>query len=307
MKLQNRELLAVGVFGRGSRVGNRIETLLQGGRTFSPRASLARVAASTAALAGLVIAASFAPRWIALAQEQPTPRFEVASIREGGASRIGGEGRRREQIDPEPTRLIMRNVSLSSCLQWAYGVKPYQISGPISLTKDRYDIAATTGSPVAEGELRKMLQQLLSERFRIAFHRENRVKPVYVLKAGRTGPKLRPAQDGNDKGASYAAPGFQVVDGAFVFEGTSMPELADRLSDLMNVGRPVIDESGIHGVFDIAIKLAASNVELKRGMLNQDGLSIFTALEEQLGLKLVAARRPVDILVIDHVERPSAN
>src|SRR6266853_2169885 len=88
MRIESRELLAVGIFGRKSNLGDRIEMLLRRGRTFSPRVSSARVGVSAAALSGLVLAGSLAPRWIAFAQQQPRPSFEVASIKAGDPSAL---------------------------------------------------------------------------------------------------------------------------------------------------------------------------------------------------------------------------
>jgi uncharacterized protein (TIGR03435 family) len=92
-----------------------------------------------------------------------------------------------------------------------------------------------------------------------------------------------------------------VEDGNFVFRNTSIPEFADELSQLRDIDRPVVDHTGIKGVFDITLKGAAS------AMLQPDGPSLFTLVQEQLGLKLVSTKAPIDVLVIDHAEQPSVN
>jgi hypothetical protein len=91
MRTESRELLAVGILGGKSRIGDRIEILLRRGRTFSPRTSAGSVLASAVVLSGLMLAGSLAPRWIAFAQEQPRPSFEVASVKPGDSldQRVG--------------------------------------------------------------------------------------------------------------------------------------------------------------------------------------------------------------------------
>jgi len=230
------------------------------------------------------------------------PAFEVASIKPSAVMRAAGEGGSRNRIQYSPERLTMWNVDLGDCVQWAYGVKFYQISGPKSPIAERYDIEAKAPGPVAASQLRMMLQDLLVKRFRLALHRETKSVPVYELVVAKRGPKLAAAKAESDLSPTHAAESLpRVKDGSFVFQETSMAEFAAKLSMLRGVDRPVVDRTGIQGYFDITLKTAASAI------LEKDGPSLFTLVEEQLGLKVAAATAPLEMLVIDHAEKPSEN
>jgi len=221
------------------------------------------------------------------------PVFEVASIRSHKpAAAVEG----RESIDSVPGSLTIRNASLNACIKWAYLVRDYQISGPAWLTAEKYDITAKAAGPAPLNQLRQMLRTLLTDRFQLQFHRETKELPVYALVAAKSGPKLHKAEPGGNTG-------MKGENGAFVFHGTSMPQFADDLSILSQVGRPVLDRTGIPGVFDFNLKFGESNDEMKRALIAGDGASVFTLIQEQLGLKLEARKGPVEMLVIDHVER----
>lgn len=255
-------------------------------------------------LAVAVIAAAAAPPVSpSRAQSVAAPRpaaFEVASIRPGAIWKAGGEGQSRSDIEFSPDSLTMRNVDLSECVQWAYSVKFYQISGlnPV----ERYDILAKAEGPVPVSRLRAMLQDLLAKRFNLVLHRETKMLRVYELVAAKGGPKLPAAKTDAEVLALHGGESLpRVEDGNFIFHNTSMPEFAETLSDLRGIDHPVVDRTGVKGVFDITLKSAAT------AMLQPDGPSLFTLLQEQLGLKLVPGRAPVEVLVIDHAQKPSAN
>ena len=223
------------------------------------------------------------------------PSFEVASIKPSQRWKAGGEGRTRETIDQSPVSLTLRNVTLGSCVQMAYGVRFYQVSGPESLTSERYDILAKAARPVSPAQMRLMLRTLLASRFKLELHRENKELPVYALVVARNGQKLENVKDAG-------RPDIRVSNGSFIFQNVSMPDFAEKLSDLRTIDRPVVDRTGIQGVFDITLKSAAS------AMLENDGPSIFTLIQEQLGLRLEAKKAPVEILVVDHAEKvPTEN
>jgi len=228
--------------------------------------------------------------------------FEVASIRANSAWKAGGEGSSRSKIEFTPDRLTMRNVDLSECIQWAYGVQFYRISRLNSLKSERYDIFAKADGPVPVRQLEAMLQDLLAKRFHLTLHRETKMLGVYALVSAKGGPKL-PAPKADD--ALLTAHSREslprVEDGNFVFHDTSMPEFAEKLSQLRDIDRPVVDRTGIKGVYDITLKGAAT------AMLQPDGASLFTLVQEQLGLKLVSAKAPIEVLVVDRAENPSLN
>jgi uncharacterized protein (TIGR03435 family) len=228
-------------------------------------------------------------------------RFEVASIRPAVIQATGGEGNSRSQIDYAADSLTMRNVDLSEMIQWAYGPKHYEVLGPGILEGPRYDIRARAGSRVEVGALREMLQGLLDSRFGLKLHSDLKRSSVYALVVAKGGPRL-----GKDKAgtvpASYQRESLpRVVGGSFVFSNVSMAEFAEQLAELRGIDFPVVDRTGIGGIYDITLKSAAS------AMLEPDGPSLFTLIQEQLGLKLVPAKGSVEVLIVDHAEEPSAN
>jgi len=218
------------------------------------------------------------------------PAFDVATIRPSDMSRVGGEGSRWERVEHFPTSLTIRNASLSYCIQWAYGVKFHQISGPAWLASERFDIFAKTDVPATESQSRAMLQTLLADRFKLTMHRETKELPVYDLVVGKDGPRLP-----NAKGEGKSD--LRVVDGSFVFQHTSMPEFAGKLSSFVAVDRPVFDKTGLTGVYDFTLTLAA------RAMLQDDGLSLFSIVQKEVGLRLEPRKRALEILVVDHAEK----
>jgi uncharacterized protein (TIGR03435 family) len=226
--------------------------------------------------------------------------FEVASIRPSSIWKAGGEGSSRSRIEVAPNSLTMRNVDLNECVQWAYGVRSYRISG-LRLDPERYDIFARAEGPVPVHQLELMLQDLLAKRFNLKLHHEVKMVGIYELVAAKGGPKL-PAPKLVDISPPHSSESLpRVEDGNFVFYETSMPEFADKLSQLREIDRPVVDHTGVKGIFDITWKGAAT------AMLQPDGPSLFTLLQEELGLKLTATKAPMDVLVIDHAEQPSVN
>lgn len=126
--------------------------------------------------------------------------------------------------------------------------------------------------------------------------------PVYELVVAKGGPRLPARKADSDLPADHAAESLpRVQQGSFVFENVSMAGFAAKLSLLRGIELPVVDQTHMDGVFDITLKSAAS------AMLRPDGPSLFTLLEEQLGLRLVSAKAPMEMLVIEHVNRPSEN
>jgi uncharacterized protein (TIGR03435 family) len=234
--------------------------------------------------------------------EFPPAAFEVSSIKPAAIWKAGGEGSKRAKIEYSPKSLSMWNVDLTDCVQWAYGVKFYQISGPGFSGSERYDILAKTESSVPVKQLRAMLQDLLEKRFHLRLHRETKLLPVYELVVAKGGPKLPAPKADNDVSPTHATESLpRVQDGSFVFQDASMTEFAARLSLLRGVDLPVIDRTDIKGVFDITLKSAAAAI------LQPDGPSVSTLVQEQLGLKLVSAKAPLEVIVIDHIGKPSEN
>lgn len=228
--------------------------------------------------------------------------FEVASIKpsdyQGGplriTARVGAAG-----ID-------FSNVTPRMCIQRAYGVKPYQLTGPEWISTERYMIVAKAASAVPEDKILLMLQTLLIERFKLAIHREAKEMPVYALVVSKNGPKLKKATD--DGATEIGADGRETV-----FERASMGQLAGVIA--RSVDRPVFDATGLQGLYNFRLAWANDGPPRPNGAAPgspeatdpDDAPSIFAALQERLGLRLEARRAPVDVLVIDHIEKPSKN
>jgi len=220
------------------------------------------------------------------------PAFEVASVRRTGQP--GPPGDIPENMDRSPGSFAMRNVTLRYALEWAYDLKDYEVSGPAWINiAEHYDIIAKAAGPATNDQMRPMLQTLLTERFQMKLHREKKELPVYVLLPGKGAPKLQPPADGD--------PNLSRNANAVTFHKFPISRLTFLLTRRMD--RPVVDMTGLNDLYDFTIDLS--------GLPPADpstGPSIFTAVEENLGLKLEARSFPVDILVIDQVERvPTEN
>jgi uncharacterized protein (TIGR03435 family) len=232
------------------------------------------------------------PAFLAICAD--TPVFEVASVKLTQHGRTP-DGWSRSSLDvTSPGRVVGVNASMEECIQWAYDVKEYQISGPLWLNADEasYDIEAKAPAGTSHEDLRRMFQNLLSERFHLALHREQRMMPVYNLVA-KDGMKLKPAATADGHGGTSSRGGH--VTGTSV----SMADIAYRFSRELN--RPVFDQTGVSGKFDFTLDYAREGHD-------DPGPSLFTAVQEQLGLKLESVKAPLDVLVIDHADRvPTGN
>jgi uncharacterized protein (TIGR03435 family) len=306
MRTKSRELLAVGIFGSKSSLAERIEILLRRGRTFSPRTSASGVAASALVLSGLMLAGSLAPRWIAFAQAPARPAFEVASVKPGNPN----NPRVSYGVDPGG-RFTAINVTLKTLIGFAYDVGPHRTLGPGWIDSQKYDIEAKPDAAFARNpdpgnslQLRLMLQSLLEERFRLTFHTETREEQVYTLAIAKGGIKLVEPTD-----AEVKDPKRGIMPGPGGVRGVAAP--ISNLTGLLSqqLGRLVIDRTGLTGKYDFELKWTpdtAYHVESNNDG-PPDGPSLFTAVQEQLGLRLESAKAPVEFLAIDHVEKPDAN
>jgi uncharacterized protein (TIGR03435 family) len=236
----------------------------------------------------------------AFAQGPATPTFEVASIRPSE----GGKG---ESIaGTQGGGLSARNARLSACIAWAYGVQDYQISGPSWLNELRFDIVAKAGSSATEADTRRMLQTLLADRFKLEFHRQSREMPALVMTVAKGGHKLKAVQTDDP-------PSFQTGKLQLTGKGATLAQLAEFLSGQLRT--PVIDQTGLTGRFDYFLDINAFVTEEIQKNLPRDGGPpmeaggiIAKAVQEQLGLKVESRKAPVEMLVIDHVEKtPTEN
>jgi bla regulator protein blaR1 len=299
---------ALGMAMPGIGLTHRIRRMLSGVPV--PRTSRPRMVGTVAVCAAA--AAILAAGTLVQAQQQSTPRpaFEVASIKPGDPNsqmfRLGSM---------PGGRFAANNASLKLLIQTAYDVRSHQISGgPNWLDSAKYDIDAKPDSatPIPAGpaggpQMRLMLQSLLEERFKLKLHRESKEELVYELVVARGGPTLREATDS----LKQQRRGMRMGRGQLT--GTSAPIaiLVNQLSQ--QLGSSVIDRTGLTGQYDFELKWTGEFSQPQGGLADAgpqpglDGPSIFTAIQEQLGLKLESTKGPVDVLVIDHAEQPSEN
>ena len=228
---------------------------------------------------------------MALAALMPAQQFEVASVKPTATQ----DGSLSVNFPPGG-RFVARNLTLKQLLQNAYAMQDYQIvGGPGWIASAGFDIEAKADGETGRDQVLKMIQTLLTDRFHLALHRETRQLPVYALVVGKTGPRLGPA-DGSPGGS-------KTMFGQLIVKKMGMAELARILA--LDLKQPVNDETGLKGEF-------AFTLEWTRGLSESDDSpssrpSLFTAVQEQLGLRLQATKGPIEVLAIDSAERPSAN
>jgi uncharacterized protein (TIGR03435 family) len=266
-------------------------------------------------------------------------KFEVASIKPNHAN----DGRRMIGMRPGG-RFTAAGISLKELLAFAYNVRDYQLSGlPSWADSDRYDIDAKPEGPMdgpTPGKMRSdaemqtqrqkigaMMADLLEQRFGLKIHRETKEMPVYALVVAKNGPKLveskpdapdmvptpsgrGPAPDAIATGGRGPIRGerMSIRPGEILAQEMPLSFLANQLSSTL--GRNVIDKTGLTGHYDIKLTWTPDDTEFarKNGEPAPDsGPSIFTAVQEQLGLKLESSKAPVDLIVVDHVEKPTEN
>jgi uncharacterized protein (TIGR03435 family) len=228
----------------------------------------------------------------------PPPAFEVASIKPAPPQ---APGRVSTRMSSDPGRLNYTNVSLSDVIGQAYGVQHNQISGPAWLDTERFDIVAKIPAGIGKDQIPRMFQALLADRFKLKLHSEKKQLPVYALVAGKNGPKLQKAE------SSSGLSGGLSLGRGHVSGKVAMPWFADYLS--LRLGRPVMDQTELDGTYVIALDWVPDETEAPDGGApGASGPSLFTALQEQLGLKLMGTKGPIEILVIDHMEKiPTEN
>ncbi len=229
-----------------------------------------------------------------LAGQQSTTAFDAASVK---ASAPGATGALWAGRGPQ---LTIQNYRLRDIILGAYGLRSYQLAGaPDWIDTTRFDIVGRAPEGVPRNDT--MLRTLLTDRFRLKTHTEMRQIPIYTLVLARDdrrlGPQLRPSTI--DCAVTHCT--SSVVSGKIRTSGYSMAEVARLLTG--NVDRMVVDGTGLTGIYDLELAwtpdIGAAEV------VTRDAPSLFTAIVEQLGLKLQPAVGPVEVRVIDSVERPT--
>jgi uncharacterized protein (TIGR03435 family) len=198
----------------------------------------------------------------------------------------------------DPVMLTRTGCTLEQLVKQAYDLKPYQVhvKGPAWVDSDRYVIQARLAQPATQPEMMRMLQPVLAARFHLSIHWENRQAPVYFLEVGGHGPKLAPAVNTKQCGAVLAREGILRSD------CVTIDDLADDLESFVVKDRPVVNRTALSK--DMHYQ---ANLEFSSGDDPAAGPSIFSALQDQLGLTLKAGRAPLKILVIDRAQRPEPN
>jgi uncharacterized protein (TIGR03435 family) len=196
-------------------------------------------------------------------------------------------------------------VTLKTLITTAYHLRDSQISdGPGWIDSDRYDVnAKAKNGDVSLQEALQMLQTLLTDRFKLVFHRETKDVAAYTLLSGKNPPKLTPALANGESGIKVLPIEGQKSVVQMVGRNMTMQHLVDILGNQLRV--PVIDHTGLTGSFDFDVKLDAR--DSSPGTSPDLGPLIVTAIQEQLGLKLESTKVPGEFLVIESVERPTLN
>jgi len=263
-----------------------------------------RAAAATIAI--LCFSVTFA------AQGSPTGNaralaFDVVSIKSlDGIARSRLPGARQSQ-----GRFARAAATLRQLVEYAYDVQPLQVTGgPAWVSTSRFQVDARTERTTTQAEMRAMVRQMLADRFALKAHTDVRERPIYRMvmarQDGKLGRSIYRVDDAECGGSSSQPCDLSAWAGGLMSSGMGLQQLAVALfnrSQTTGVDRPVIDHTGLAGMFGFTLMFAPFNAVPQ---VSNDP-SIFTALQEQLGLKLEPARGPVERLVIDSVEQPTPN
>lgn len=239
---------------------------------------------------------------------QANPNFEVATIKPSKPDARGrGFGARGRQFKTF-------NTSLADLISYAYGCHPKQlIDAPDWVNTEKYDITAQTDGEVPDDrqQLKTMWQNLIAQRFKLAFHHDKKEPSVYVLRVAKTGPKLTKSEGDPN---SLPTQGFRQF-GALKVQNATMGEFANQILQNTVLDRPVVDQTALTGRWDFTLnwtpddsQFASFGVKMPPPSDGADAPpNLFTAIQEQIGLKLESGKALTDVLVIDHVQRPTDN
>ena len=180
-------------------------------------------------------------------------------------------------------------------MRFAYDVKYDQIAGgPKWMASGSYDLRAKAAGPAEGPELRLMLQTLLADRFKLAIHRETKTVQGYALVAARSGHKIKPV-DG------AGPPSMKSYRGVIAAKATPLARLARNLT--ITLRTPVVDATGVPGAFDFKLEWTPGVISSEEPVSAEIGPSLFTAMQDQLGLKLEARKAPLETIVVDRAEK----
>ena len=246
---------------------------------------------------------------VARAAQQSAPTFEVASVRRNVTNAP------ESSVGASPTTLTIINEPVRELLQKILGLQDAQlIGGPDWLASERYDITAKFNEKVRP-QVDQIIEAVLRDRFKLTYHKETRVLLVYALvrsSSSALGPNIRAtvvdcgaraAATRAGRGGTAPECGFNRSAVSFRATGMDLASVAETLSQI--AGRIVVDKTGLTGQYDLELKWADLSAASADALA--DGGSLFTAVQEQLGLKLQSERAPVEVVVIDSAERPTPN
>lgn len=244
-----------------------------------------------------------------LAQEPQRPlRFDVTSVKPNTSGEQGGSSK------AQPGRYVGLNVTLKRVVGLAYRPVQEFVGGPDWINTDRFDIEGSVEGTPTQDQMLEMLRSLLADRFKLAVHRETKQMPAYALTLargdGRLGAELHAVPPCTLPPASPASParrcgGFAVGAGSLKGTGVTMTQLATELPSATE-GRYVVDRTGLSGTFDVNLTWNADALSPTTTSA-ESAASIFAAIQEQLGLRLVSITTPIEVIVIDRADRPASN
>ena len=325
----------------GSDLRARLESIARsdvGARlTLVRRVAIALLGCATV---GVPIVSALTPRFHVLAAEEirAATRGRFVQSAAPAGQRLAFDVVSIKRTDPNDTRpgadfgaqpggrLVARNNAVANFITNAYGVPNYTVvGGPAWMRTDRYDMEARANGEPSRAEMMLMLRTLLAERFQFRMHTETREMPAYVLTVARGGARLQPATDrscvppdstqpipaaapgdivsrrcGNNRLTTVTPPNMQ-----WMGVGIGMRQIADTLAGYFR--RPVVDRTGLTALFDVQIELPPLQPATSPDGGPDSGASVFTVLQEQLGLRVEEGRGPVEVLVVDRLERPAMN
>jgi uncharacterized protein (TIGR03435 family) len=231
-------------------------------------------------------------------------RFEVASVRPTRDLTSGTWA-------TTPGQFVRRNVRVKELIAFGFGMGEDRIMGPEKLLARRYDVVATTAPTRTAADLRTMVRNLLVDRFALRAHEESRELPVYYLTMSRPdrrlGPNLRPLKFDCEKDLEHPCSTTLGSDTQIIESGRdwNVIAIARRLRNA--AGRIVVDKTGLTGPFDIRLEWSPTEVNAAGDSALRQNVSLFTALQEQLGLELEPGSAQVPILVIDDIREATEN
>lgn len=239
-----------------------------------------------------------------------TQAFEVASVKPHlGLGPTGGG-----KLVISGSRLTVEYYALLALLTFAYDVKPYQVSSASPLDRTYYDIVADAGGgrPRSKDEFRRLMQALLADRFKLRSHREYKQLPVYSVVIGPKGPKLTTSAPGAESNEPHDPRGDWHVNAArgraitLSCRSCSVQQFAEIVHGNDGMDRPVIDGTGLAGMYDIKLTYVPQNRMGGGAESSPDEVDIFTAIKD-LGLRLQPQASNIEVLIIDHFEKPAEN